>query len=171
MTAPSPHEQTNLPTTGETAIEMLPFGLRWLQAVDPRTFSGRTWESGGSGHVRIFLSPPEGLNGGARVERYITRYLDGGTQLSDEVHFPRDFDQVSQLRYEFNAEGELTDYPTNTPNEHLSHLIDEMSGLVDTAGSTITASSREFGLESSFVSDGTQWIDQNTATPIVHVQP
>jgi|GEM_PF-6324781 len=176
--AGDPENAHNVPVRLERSAvspESPPFSLLWITAVNPRTFTPRTWTQERETTIRLRSG-----NGGAGANAYrcVSRYpRENLIELKDEIYplapgqSEADAHDVSQFRYRFTTDGALTDYdPNPVISPRLEELITTMSGLVRTAGSTIQAGSYTTGPESSFVSDGTQWIETRTGIA-VPVQP
>jgi len=160
--APNPLADTN----GLSISKETPFSLVWLAAVDPRTFTPQTWENGRETNIRL-----RAKDGSIRVNvsRIISHYIDGEVGLKDEMYALRPGgteagdQEVSQLSYTFDTDGCLTGFdPTPDLTENMQKVVSILSGLVTIMGSTIQASNYRTGPESSFVSDGAQWIEART---------
>jgi len=165
-----PDQASSLPAPQESEVSNeIPFSVTWIRAVDPRVFTPVTWEHGRA--TTIYLSAPDN-SVQVHVERRVTHDLDSKIRLVDEVFSPKDgadagAQEVSQFRYEFDDQGNLTDYdPTPDLSPHTQDMVTQMSGLVGKPGSTIYASNDKLGPEASFVSDGTQWLEVRTGTVV-----
>ncbi|HSW74645.1 MAG TPA: hypothetical protein VLG16_02125 [Candidatus Saccharimonadales bacterium] len=178
MTNPHGCEHPHTPaTTAEANVtsETL-ISDEWLHAFNPATFTPRLWASDRQSKAKIALRPPEGQNGGLAVERFISGwYNDNTREIIDEPHFGVGIvgengfvTDLPQLKYAFDEQGRvIKDKVRVARDESLGTMISEMGRLVFIPGSTITGSSDVFGIESRFVSDGEQWIDENTRQPLV----
>lgn len=163
-----PSNQPNLPiAAGENELSQIPFNLQWLQATDPRIFTPYGWEAGKN--CRIDFSSSDNTRE-VQVERYISRYLDGGARLKDELHEPDNYNEVSGIGFEFDEAGKLIESHVKY-NDHMRRMLGIITGLVHDKGATIKARAGLTRTDSYFKSDGTQWIDMMTSLPIATNPP
>jgi hypothetical protein len=153
---------------GESDITPEAFSLIWLNAVDPRIFTPHTWAKGRETTIRLRSADN---NTRVNVQRIVSHYIDGEAEMVDEVYSVGDSEtgahDVTRFKYTVSEDGGLTGFdPTLSFSDHARDMVNEMSGLVHIPGSRIEADNYRVGRESSYISDGTQWIDPHSSIPI-----
>lgn len=151
---------------GSVVPREVPFSLMWLNAVDPRIFTPITLLRGGVTQIRL-RSPDETTN--VTVYRTIGHNLHS-VDLNDEIMDANEEGVVSRFNYEIGSgpNGQILKHGKSPVlTEHMQRIVRGLSGLVGIKGSSIKARNREFGDESSFVSDGVRWKSEDTGEFVV----
>ena len=117
--------------------------------------------------TQIMFRTPDGLPV-ANTIRTVSKYDDGDVHIQDEI-FPAG---LPQFNYEFNADGRLVRHPISTRfSAAMQEMVTTLRALAQQTGAEIHAVHRDHGLESHFVSDGTQWVDLRSGQPIASTPP